>query len=136
VARWLAIAGLAPLLGGCIQASPVGDWTGTLGLAGTDGVDYFNEMSLADDGTGTATLYSVYEQTDKKGNVQDLIAEADFTVQWHHGDDVALLLVCDWDGCVYSPSMDCTFSGYAEMDCDLTPDYYADDTAVLIWTDS
>jgi hypothetical protein len=120
-------------LASCGGPSPVGTWNGTFEIEATNGDSYVNEMTIDKDG-GDVTLYSLFAGEDPEtGDPVKLIGQSDFSATWGRTDDVTFLLMCDWDDCVYNPSMDCLFEDDGTMHCDMTPDLYADDEQALVW---
>lgn len=116
--------------------SPVGDWLGVVELAGDDGSTYKNEMTVTKDGH-EATLYSVIANPDydpdDPTSAEYLIAYSTFDGTWEKsGSDIVFQMDCTWDGCDYATAMTCSFDDPG-MTCDASPDFYADDGAVLQW---
>jgi hypothetical protein len=104
---------------------PVGDWSGTITIEGTDREEYTNSMHLAEDGDATVTLYSLDQES--------YIYGAEFEGTWFEAADITVGLECQEEGCAYSPALDCVWRG-EQLACDLTPDLYEDDVEVLHWT--
>jgi hypothetical protein len=132
--RWVGLVGWTGALVSCGGPSPVGDWAGTFEIESTAGDSYFNEMTVDDDGADI-TLYSLIPGTDAEtGDPIQIIAESVFDATWDTDDDTVIFaLVCTWNDCVYTPSMDCLFEDDGTLQCDMTPDYYADDELGLVW---
>jgi hypothetical protein len=131
--RWVRRFAWTAALASCGGPSPVGDWTGTFEIQATNGDTYVNEMTVDKHGADV-TLYSLLPGEDPKtGEDAKLIAVSSFTATWERTEDVTFLLMCDWDGCVYDPSMDCLFEDDGSMHCDMTPDFYDDDELALVW---
>jgi hypothetical protein len=108
--------------------SPVGSWTGITGYITADLSTYVNEMEVSDDATADITLYALVEKDEEL-----MMGMGTFDADWEQdGEDVSFDLVCNWDACTWQSTMACALDEDA-LDCDMTPDYYTDDEAVLQW---
>jgi len=122
---------VSPLILVCLAGcgnSPVGAWSGTEALVGADDRSYVNEMDVADDQTADITLYVLYQEGETW-----MIGMGTFVADWEQdGEDVTFDVACDWEACTWASTMDCALEDDT-LDCDMTPDYYADDAAMLQW---
>ena len=127
IRRFLMLGGASAMLGACAP-SPVGTWAGTMDFLTDDGNTYTNEMVVSNDGTADITLYVIFEQ-----NQELMLGVSWFLADWEQDkEEVVFDLVCDWEGCAYEFTMDCAFDEDM-LFCDMVPDFYADDEAVLEW---
>lgn len=119
---WLAIAA------GCVPTR-IEMWIGTQPVLDPLGEPMYNEMEIKD-GTARVTLYSMEPSTFSDGAL------------WFDWQELLGTVEADEEGAVFSlacPTIGCgqyvmvCAGDELELQCDMIPDYYSDDLAMLRW---